>query len=54
MRWIWAAAEAFAQWRASRAQSAYTKWLKRARKLRDRQERVVQPDLFEEGRPWGM
>lgn len=34
--------------------SAEEKWRGRTRRLRDRQERVVQPDLFEEGRPWGM
>jgi len=47
MRWIWAVAEAFAWWRAQRAAKAEAKWRKRTRKLRDRQERVVQPDLFE-------
>lgn len=47
MRWIWAAAEAFAQWRARRAFKAEAKWMRRSRKLREKQERVVQPDLFE-------
>lgn len=47
MRWWWAGLEAFAQWRARRAQKAEAKWMKRARKLREKQERVQQPDLFE-------
>lgn len=47
MRWIWAVAEAFAQWRWSRAQKAEEKWKQRARDLAKKRESVVQPDLFE-------
>lgn len=46
MRWIWAAAEAFAQWRARRAQKAERKWMKRARDLAKKRD-AAQLDLFE-------
>ncbi len=47
MRWIWAVAEAFAQWRFRRAEKAHAKWLRRSRKIREKQEMVGQGDLFE-------
>lgn len=52
MRWWWAIAERFAQWRFSRAEKARAKWLGRARRLRDRQEMARQGDLFEGGFRW--